>query len=68
MGYYPTPDWLPEWSKGSDSSSDVFVRVGSNPTPVIFYFHFYNLTTSHFGIWAAYFSANTTIVYCTLHL
>ena len=41
MGYYPTPDWLPEWSKGSDSSSDVFVRVGSNPTPVIFYFHFY---------------------------
>ena len=24
--------WLPEWSKGVDSSSTVFVRVGSNPT------------------------------------
>ena len=24
---------MPEWSKGSDSSSDVVRRVGSNPTP-----------------------------------
>ena len=27
-------DSMPEWSKGSDSSSDVFALVGSNPTAV----------------------------------
>ena len=31
---------MPEWSKGSDSSSDVVRRVGSNPTP-------YNIMNFH---------------------
>ncbi len=28
---------MPEWSKGSDSSSDVIRLVGSNPTPYNIY-------------------------------
>ena len=30
--------WMPEWSKGADLRSAVFARVGSNPTPDIFFF------------------------------
>lgn len=62
MGRTPTPDWLPEWSKGSDSSSDVFVRVGSNPTPVIFYLFLYYET------YVRYFVVNNTTFYCIYHL
>ena len=29
--------WMPEWSKGADLRSAVFARVGSNPTPDIFF-------------------------------
>ncbi len=28
--------WIPEWSKGSDLSSDAVSFVGSNPTSCIF--------------------------------
>ena len=34
MGYYPTPDWLPEWSKGAHLRCAVFVLAGSSPAPV----------------------------------
>lgn len=38
----PPYDSMPEWSKGSGSSSDVFVLVGSNPTAVkILFFMFF---------------------------
>ena len=32
---------MPEWSKGSDSSSDVVRLVGSNPTPYNIYYLIY---------------------------
>ena len=32
--------WMPEWSKGDDLRSSVFARVGSNPTPDIFFSRF----------------------------
>ena len=34
---------MPEWSKGCDSSSYGFGRVGSNPTQHIFFVHIMNI-------------------------
>ena len=68
MGFIPNTGWLPEWSKGSDSSSDVFVLVGSNPTPVIFYFLIRYSSKRYYGFLATYFAVNTAAIYYTLHL